>query len=252
MKSFGSSEAFWRIFEFEMSHRYPSVKKLPIHLEKQQPVYMYEDVSLEDALERSSTSELIAFFGYNRTHPNTRITYIDFPKSFIYDKKQWKIRKQGTETLGRIYSIHTSKGELFYLRMLLSDTTFNHSAGKTSFNDLRTVNDVEYESYKDACRALGLLQDDILWHSVMEDAKLEKLPKQMREFLVIIMTFTDITDPKRLLDVYHEDMSEDFGAQLLDPDNVDKELIKDMLLIDIEERLQSTGNGILFKVSHFE
>ena len=38
-RSFGAAEAAWRIFEFPMSKRYPSVKRLPIHLEKQQPVY---------------------------------------------------------------------------------------------------------------------------------------------------------------------------------------------------------------------
>ena len=113
-----------------MSHRYPPVKKLPIHLEQEQPVYMYEDTPLVDALERSSTTELTAFFAYNRAHPETMIPYIDFPKSFIYSNKNWKIRKQGTETLGRIYSIHPSKGDLFYLRILLCDKTFHHSAGK--------------------------------------------------------------------------------------------------------------------------
>ena len=38
MKSIGASEATWRIFEFPLSDRYPSVKRLPIHLEKEQPV----------------------------------------------------------------------------------------------------------------------------------------------------------------------------------------------------------------------
>jgi len=41
-------------------------------------------------------------------------------------------------------------------------------------------------------------------------------------------------------------MSEDFEHQLLPPDNTNQELLKAMLLIDIEERLQSVGKEHLF------
>ena len=119
LKSFEAIESPWRLFEFEMSHRYLAVKKLAVHLETEETVYMYEEVSLEDALDRAKTTELNAFFQYNATHPNTKITYINFPKYFIFEKGKWKIRKQGTETIGRIFTIHPSAGELFYLRMLL-------------------------------------------------------------------------------------------------------------------------------------
>ena len=36
LKSFGASEATWRIYEFPMSKRYPAIQRLPIHLEKEQ------------------------------------------------------------------------------------------------------------------------------------------------------------------------------------------------------------------------
>ena len=75
--------------------------------------------------------------------------------------------------------------------MLLSDTTINHSAGKTSFEHLRIVNDTQCATYKDTCRALGLLEDDQLWDLVMEDAKNQKLPKQMRDLFVILLAEVD-------------------------------------------------------------
>ena len=54
LKSFGASEATWRIFEFPMSKRYPAaIKRLPVHLEKEQPVFFNEEASIIDALERS-------------------------------------------------------------------------------------------------------------------------------------------------------------------------------------------------------
>ena len=159
------------------------------------------------------------------------------------------MRKQGTETLGTIYSIQANKGGIFYLRMLLSDTSHSFSAGKVSFADLRTVNGVVHDTYKEACRALGLLEDDILWHSVMEDAKQEKLPKQIRDLFVIIMIFTEVSYPKMLFEEFIECMHEDYEAKLLPPNNTIKELLRNMVLIEIEEQLLSTGNGALFKVN---
>ena len=202
MRSIGASEATWRIFEFSMSERYPAVKRLPIHLEKEQPVYFHEDTSIMDVLERSEITELTAFFKYNTDHPETNTPYIQFPEQFVFEKGEWRIRKRGSHTLGRVYSIHPSKGEIFYLRMLLSDTTLNHSAGKKSFEDMRTANNVPYESYKDTCRALGMLKDDQLWNLVMEDARLQKLPMQMRELFVVLMTFSDVSDPKALFELF--------------------------------------------------
>ena len=61
MRSIGSCEACWRLFEFEMSDRFPSVKRLGVHLEKKQNVYLFEDVPITEALERAERSELIAF-----------------------------------------------------------------------------------------------------------------------------------------------------------------------------------------------
>ena len=158
MKSIGASEATWRIFEFPLSDRYPSVKRLPIHMEMEQPVYFHEDASIIEALERSEITMLTAFFNYNSGHPETNTPYIRFPEKFIFEDKEWKLRRQGSHTLGRVYSIHPSKGEIFFLRMLLSDTTLNHSAGKKSFADLRTVDNVQYATYKETCRALGMLR----------------------------------------------------------------------------------------------
>ena len=248
MKSIGASEATWRIFEFPMSERYPAVKRLPIHLEKEQPVYFHEDESIMEALERSEITELTAFFKYNSDHPETNTPYIQFPEKYKYEDKKWNIRKQGSHTLGRVYSIHPSKGEIFYLRMLLSDTTLNHSAGKISFEDLRTVDNVQYDTFKDTCRALGMLQDDQMWHSVMEDARTQNLTMQMRELFIVLMTFTDLSDPKALFDTFDDAMSEDCEHQLLPLDNTVRLLLRWMLLIDIDERLQSSGNGGLFSI----
>ena len=134
---------------------------------------------------------------------------------------------------------------MFYLRMLLVDGTYNHSAGKKSFQDLRTVNGVEYDTFKETCRALGLLEDDHLRDLVMEDAKQQKLPRQMRDLFIILLSEANMSDPKVLFEKYHESMSEDFEYQLLPPNSTDKRLWKDMVLISIQKRLQGLEKSVI-------
>ena len=150
-------------------------------------------------------------------------------------RKKWRIRKQGSSTIARIYSIHPSKGEVFYLRMLLIDALHNHSAGKKSFEDIRTVNDVLYESYKETCRELGMLNDDELWNLVMEDAKEQQLPMQMRELFVMLFVFCDLNDPSALFEKSWQSMAEDFEYQIRVVENAEPDLLKWMVLIDIKK-----------------
>ena len=131
--------------------------------------------------------------------------------------------------------------------VLLVDTTCNHSARKNSFQDLRNVNGVQCKTFKKTSRVLDLREEDHLWDLVMEDAKQEKLPRQMGDLFIIVLAETNLTDPKVLFEKYRESMSEDFEHQLLLPDNSDKELLRWMLLTDIQKRLQGMGKEVLFQ-----
>ena len=93
------------------------MKRLCVHLENQQPVFLFENTSVEESLEYAAVSELLAFFRYNTEHPETNIPYIKFPGTFIYEKRSWRLRKQGSSTIGRVQSIHPSAAEVFYLRI---------------------------------------------------------------------------------------------------------------------------------------
>nr|GEW41639.1 hypothetical protein [Tanacetum cinerariifolium] len=66
----------------------------------------------------------------------------------------WTQRKQA-KSLGRIHHVPSSWGELYYLRAIL-----NKVRGPMEWDDLKKVDDVLYPTYKDACYARGLLQDD--------------------------------------------------------------------------------------------
>ncbi len=58
-----------------------------------------------------------------------------------------------------MYFVHPGAGKRYYLRMIL-----NVICGATSFENFRIVQEIPYHSFKEACNALGLLQDDEEWN----------------------------------------------------------------------------------------
>ncbi len=74
-----------------------------------------------------------------------------------------------TPTLGQsgvaTYYAHLTSDEHYYLRMLL-----NYVKGATSYEHLRTVDGREHDTFKDACIAMGLLEDDNEWDQALEEA----------------------------------------------------------------------------------
>jgi len=171
---------------FPIADRYPPVQALRVHLENQQQIVFDEGLE-EEALENQRETELTAFFQLNQQlklngDDQPKLTYIDLPKMFRYDKasKQWVKRKPQSEgtVIGRIHTVNPIAGDVFYLRILLHN---DYSRGKTSFLDLKTLSNGKVcESFKDVCRELGLLKDDLEWKQVLEESRGIRLCKQRR------------------------------------------------------------------------
>jgi hypothetical protein len=106
-----------------MHEEKPSVYRLPVHLENKQTVHFDDDDDLEELMDRDAIKKtpLTEWFTANGAMPLARqVTYLDFPHSFVWEKKvrKWKPRSQ-CDVIGRMYFVHPSAGEHFYLRMLL-------------------------------------------------------------------------------------------------------------------------------------
>jgi hypothetical protein len=152
-------EAVWRIFVFDVNHREPSVERLSFHLEDEQSVIFSDDASIEDIVDKpyAKITKFLAWMDANKKYPYARtLTYSEFPTKFVWNKRDrcWTPRKKGF-SIGRLHFVPPGAGERFYLRILL-----NYITGSTSFDDIKTVNGVRYDTYKDACSALGLVDDD--------------------------------------------------------------------------------------------
>nr|KAJ0192912.1 hypothetical protein LSAT_V11C800408170 [Lactuca sativa] len=69
------------------------------------------------------------------------------------------------KAIGRIHSVSPKLGETYFLRILL-----NKVKGPTSFDDIRKVNGQTHSSFRDACYALGLLDDDKEYIDAIKEA----------------------------------------------------------------------------------
>jgi hypothetical protein len=76
----------------------------------------------------------------------------------------WNPRQRGL-SIGRIHYVPPGVGEQFYLRILL-----NYVKGPTSYDDIKTVENVYYKTFKDACYAMGLMDGDKEYIDAIKEA----------------------------------------------------------------------------------
>ncbi|XP_012836252.1 PREDICTED: uncharacterized protein LOC105956889 [Erythranthe guttata] len=135
-------EAAWRLFSFDIHFRDP-----PTDCE---------------------ANDVPGLVPCNKLYPEARnLWYGEFPQKFFYKEKarRWMPRKIGFSIV-RITNVPPGRGENYYLRLLL-----NFQRGCTCYDDLRRIEDHVYTIFKDACFALGLLDDNNEYIASIKEAK---------------------------------------------------------------------------------
>ncbi|XP_050908519.1 uncharacterized protein LOC127122180 [Lathyrus oleraceus] len=163
------SEASWRIFSFPIHGRKPAVERLYFHSEGQNSVYYPDFDRINTVLEKPSVTESMftSWFEANCKYPEAQnLTYSKFVSKFVYVKKkrEWKPRQKGY-IIGRLIWVPPTTGELYYLRLMLT-----HVKGPHSYNDIKTVNNVKYDTFRDACFAMGFISDDREFIAAIKEA----------------------------------------------------------------------------------
>ncbi|KAJ9567832.1 hypothetical protein OSB04_003798 [Centaurea solstitialis] len=107
-------------------------------------------------------------FGYDVHYRTPSVLRLPFhlPGQQQVEERRWDRRKKGF-SIGRIHSVSPALGEAYYLRILL-----NKVKGPESFEDIRTVNGDIFPTFRDACYAIGLLDDDMEYVDAIEEASL--------------------------------------------------------------------------------
>ncbi|XP_050058802.1 uncharacterized protein LOC126550758 [Aphis gossypii] len=255
-----SNEAVWRIFSFPIHERHPSVVHLAVHLENGQRVYFTAQNAVQRAAQPPSTT-LTSFFEtcQNDDFAQT-LLYSEMPKYYTWNQSSRRFirRKQGkpvpgytdvysTDAIGRIYSVHPSNDECFYLRLLLVNVR-----GPTSFQQLRTVDGELCVSYREACQRLQLLENDAHWDQTLNDAVISSHAHQIRTLFSIIISTCFPSSPIDLWIKYKDYMCDDILYQIQNrmgnPNIQISEEIYNEALISIEDMCLIMSNKLLIQL----
>lgn len=193
----------------------------------------------------NQTSTLIEFFKFYAAHPEaTKYTYQQFPELYTWNKEThiWSPRSASSKAIGRMYFASPNSGERFFLRLLLTICT-----GPTSFEDLRTVNGEVHETFKDACVAKGMLEDDEEWVTCLEEASIMNTGYQLRRLFSIILTQCYPLRPHNLWTKFATHICDDLGhtiTNLFHITNPTEYEIQDYGLHILNKLLQESGKSL--------
>ena len=142
--------------QYKMHDKSHIIIRLAVHLPLQQNVH-YQNGNEQQALQSNEQTTLTAFFELNHNDQNAhQYLYHEIPEHYTFNKsaKKWNRRQRASApVIGRIYQVQPSDPQRFALRLLLL-----HHRGVTSFEDIRTVHGHIHPTFKDAARAMGLLE----------------------------------------------------------------------------------------------
>jgi hypothetical protein len=246
-----ASEACHQFFAFDLHGMHPNVYRLAVHLPNEQTTYFPEGTTVGEAMMRNNSTTLTGWCDFNRKVkfeyaaasilarnsndpapplPAALTTlYPDYPEIAVWSKskKAWHLRKRAVGrrgagrnnhvtlgTVGRMYFVQPSEGERYYLRVLLT-----HVARATCFEDLKTTHQlhtpttVVHPTFKAACLARGLLQDDAEWDQCLSKPTGVQLPRSLRQLFANLLIFNNVTNPGWLWDSHKGALTEDFLHQ---------------------------------------
>ncbi|CAN1837206.1 ATP-dependent DNA helicase pif1 [Linum perenne] len=196
--------------------------------------------------ELALTSMFLGWMNKNRNCSHARqYTYVEFPQHYTWVAKDkvWRERKKKA-AIGRLYYCHHSSGERFYLRMLLHTVR-----GCTSFEDIKTVNGVKYDTFKETCSAYGFLADDGEWNHCLREVSLTATSYQMRMLFVRMIMYCQVSDVSSLWRKNWHFLSDDIQAlrrqQVNLPDlQMSADDQQNLCLLEIEKLLRQFGKSL--------
>ena len=250
-----ASEAAWRILEYNISRKEPSVKVLSIHLPDQQLSQLYRTNNSQ-----SAASTLLCYFARPRIPALENLLYTEYyeqyclypissttspnsatirPDDYLeisgqpFPQQIIRARTQG-EVVARIRRVPPRTGELFYLRaLLLHKPAF-------SFQHLRSVGNTIHKTLHEAAAAMGLFQDANEAQHALAEAKANFASPHQLRFLFCQLLLNFPTNAIVLFDNYQEELMADYLDQFSSA-----EIAADSALRDLERFLKAQGSRLV-------
>ena len=136
----------------------------------------------------------------NKTHEAARrLTYPLFVSKFVYVKKNrcWKPRKMGN-IIGRLIWVPPTAGELFYLRRMVTVIK-----GPSYYEEIRTVNNIVYPTFRDVCEASGFLANNNEYIEAITEAKDWGSSHFLRKLFVTMLVCDSLNRPEVWEKMWH-------------------------------------------------
>lgn len=225
------AEAVWRLHERYMQKKSHTIERLPVHLPQEQTVYF--ETGNETRLNSASAREtkLTGWFALNEIDVFAKdILYKDIPEHYIWSNNKWQRRKRSSKSIGRMFTVNPSDRERFFLRILLL-----HRKGVSSYEELRTINGQEYETFFLAAKALHLVEDDDEWNDCLEEASLFHMPQKLRQLFAYICIFCNPSNIVDMWEKFKNNLCEDFKLSHSD------EFSQHLALSEVNNILKSHG-----------
>ncbi|KAF8105368.1 hypothetical protein N665_0158s0050 [Sinapis alba] len=218
-------EGSWRIFKFAIHYRSTSVEKLQFHLEGKQTFFSKAKIKFKQLVD-----------SFARTIP-----YIQIPNFYTYDSTRKKFnRRKKRFSVGRINYAPRLQENSYYLRVLLNIVT-----GPTSYADMKTFRGVLYPSYKEACFARGLLDDDKEYIDDILRKSFNGFASSLCQVFVIMLLSGSLSTPEDVWEKTWEYFSEDIEhtrRQLLNRSVM--MIKKEFALQEIEKIMRHNGSSL--------
>ncbi|KAL1364583.1 hypothetical protein AAHE18_03G226700 [Arachis hypogaea] len=121
--------------------------------------------------------------------------------------------------------------------------------GCTSFRSIRTVNGVTYDTFQEACSAMGFLIDDKEYVSAIKKVAEVASAAQLRRFFVMLLLFGSMGRPLSVWEQTWAYLSDDIlyrrRHELQYPDlTMSQDELQTFCLLEIEKLLQSNGKSL--------
>ncbi|KAL7104044.1 hypothetical protein ACP275_08G219500 [Erythranthe tilingii] len=189
-------EAAWRLFSFDIHYREPFVERLPLHLPDEQIVIFNYDDPIESVLDRPNIqkSKFLAWMEANKKYPETKnLTYAQFPTKIVLKQP-----------------LH----EWFPRKQ-------------------RTIDGVVYPTFRDACYAMGLLDDDKQYIDGIRQASDWGTTNYLRNLFAILLFSNQLSRPEcqRTL-LRNKDLQ------------FDEDHLKNIALAEVENILRSNNKSL--------
>ncbi|KAK9733479.1 hypothetical protein RND81_04G070500 [Saponaria officinalis] len=143
-----------------------------------------------------------------------------------------------------MYHISPTGGERYYMRTLLKFVK-----GPKSYEDIRTVNEIIYPTFKEACYALGILGDDKEYVDAIIEASFWGTGIYLRNLFVTLLLSGSLVKPEIVWEKTWHLLSDDIlhgrRTELRNHDlQLSDEQLQNFALSEIEASLQSNGSSL--------